>query len=98
MEDITSLAHGHRLHLADGSAADCDLLVGANGARSRVRPLVTPAEPAHTGVNAIELVIPDIDLAHPALSVLVGRDSSWRSAPTARCPRSATATAAPGCT
>ncbi|WP_033287965.1 FAD-dependent oxidoreductase [Amycolatopsis jejuensis] len=65
----------YRVHLDGGETLDCDFLVGADGARSRVRPLLTPAEPVPTGVNSVELVIHDADRAHPAASALVGRGS-----------------------
>ncbi|MGA5564906.1 FAD-dependent oxidoreductase [Streptomyces platensis] len=68
---------GHRLHFADGTSTDCDLLIGADGAHSRVRPLLTDAEPRHTGVNAIECGIPDIDRTHPDLAAMVGRGNYW---------------------
>jgi 2-polyprenyl-6-methoxyphenol hydroxylase-like FAD-dependent oxidoreductase len=35
----------------DGSTEVCDLLVGAAGAHSRVRPLVTDVLPEYTGVT-----------------------------------------------
>ncbi|MGW8973059.1 FAD-dependent oxidoreductase [Streptomyces platensis] len=72
---------GHRLHFADGTSADCDLLIGADGAHSRVRPLLTDAEPCHTGVNAIEGGIPDIDRTHPDLAAMVGRGNYWAIGP-----------------
>ncbi|WP_405844652.1 FAD-dependent monooxygenase [Streptomyces platensis] len=72
---------GHRLHFADGTSADCDLLIGADGAHSRVRPLLTDAEPRHTGVNAIEGGIPDIDRTHPDLAAMVGRGNYWAIGP-----------------
>ncbi|MGW7386848.1 FAD-dependent oxidoreductase [Streptomyces sp. NPDC054794] len=68
---------GHRLHLADGGHADHELLIGADGANSRVRPLVTDARPAHTGVNMVELGIPDADTTHPDLAAEVGRGNYW---------------------
>jgi 2-polyprenyl-6-methoxyphenol hydroxylase-like FAD-dependent oxidoreductase len=66
-----------RLHFADGRGAGYDLLVGADGANSRVRPLLTDARPAHIGQNAVELTIPDIDRTHPDLAAMVGRGSYW---------------------
>ena len=69
---------GHLLHFADGSLAACDLLIGADGARSRVRPLLTDAEPLHTGVNSLDCGgIPDADRTRPDLAALVGRGNYW---------------------
>jgi 2-polyprenyl-6-methoxyphenol hydroxylase-like FAD-dependent oxidoreductase len=50
-----------------------DLIVGADGAWSRVRPLVSPARPIYSGVAFIECGIDDADARHPELSRLVGR-------------------------
>jgi 2-polyprenyl-6-methoxyphenol hydroxylase-like FAD-dependent oxidoreductase len=65
------------LHFADGTSAGYDLLVGADGANSRVRALLTDARPAHLGQNAVELAIPDIDRTHPDLAAMVGRGNYW---------------------
>ncbi|MEV0087535.1 FAD-dependent monooxygenase [Saccharopolyspora sp. NPDC050642] len=65
------------LHFADGSSATYDLLVGADGANSRVRALLTDARPAHIGQNVVELGIPDIDRTHPDLAAMVGRGNYW---------------------
>ncbi|KRB23600.1 MULTISPECIES: FAD-dependent oxidoreductase [Mesorhizobium] len=50
-----------------------DLVVGADGAWSRVRPLVSRYRPQYTGLTFIEFGIDDVDASHPELSKLVGR-------------------------
>ncbi|MEU6275685.1 FAD-dependent monooxygenase [Streptomyces populi] len=70
-------ADNGRLRFADGGSAPYDLLVGADGARSRVRPLLTDARPAHTGHNVVEVGIPDVDRTHPDLAAMVGRGTYW---------------------
>jgi 2-polyprenyl-6-methoxyphenol hydroxylase-like FAD-dependent oxidoreductase len=72
-----TVADNGLLHFADGSSAPFDLLVGADGAGSRVRPLVTDARPAHIGQNLVEIGIPDIDRTHPDLAAMVGRGNYW---------------------
>ncbi|NED89282.1 FAD-dependent monooxygenase [Streptomyces sp. SID11233] len=65
------------LRFAGGGSAPYDLLVGADGAQSRVRPLLTDARPAHIGQNVVEIGIPDIDRTHPDLAAMVGRGNYW---------------------
>lgn len=65
------------LHFTDGSSATYDLLVGADGAHSRVRTLLTDARPVHIGQNVVEVGIPDIDRTHPDLAAMVGRGNYW---------------------
>ncbi|MFI5794359.1 FAD-dependent oxidoreductase [Streptomyces sp. NPDC051677] len=72
-----SSADNGLLHFADGSSATYDLLVGADGAQSRVRALLTDARPAHIGQNVVEVGIPDIDRTHPDLAAMVGRGNYW---------------------
>jgi 2-polyprenyl-6-methoxyphenol hydroxylase-like FAD-dependent oxidoreductase len=72
-----SVADNGLLHFADGSSATYDLLVGADGAKSRVRALLTDARLVHTGQNVVEVGIPDIDRTHPDLAAMVGRGNYW---------------------
>jgi 2-polyprenyl-6-methoxyphenol hydroxylase-like FAD-dependent oxidoreductase len=53
-------------------AGPFDLVVGADGAWSKVRLLVSPYSPQYTGVTVIEFGIDDIEARYPTLSELVG--------------------------
>ncbi|MEW2117348.1 NAD(P)/FAD-dependent oxidoreductase [Streptomyces sp. NPDC005474] len=62
----------HRLHFAHGHSAETDLVVGADGAWSRVRRMLTDAVPLYTGVTFVETGLNDADTRHPALAALTG--------------------------
>ncbi|KJY47743.1 FAD-dependent oxidoreductase [Streptomyces sp. NRRL S-444] len=62
----------HRLHFADGTATEADLVVGADGAWSHVRRLLSGAAPVYTGVTFVETGLDDADTRHPALASLTG--------------------------
>ncbi|MBE1502454.1 2-polyprenyl-6-methoxyphenol hydroxylase-like FAD-dependent oxidoreductase [Amycolatopsis lexingtonensis] len=66
---------GHELQLADGSVVRADLVVGADGAWSRIRPLLTPAKPRYTGITVVELRLTDAVAKHPEALALTGRGS-----------------------
>jgi 2-polyprenyl-6-methoxyphenol hydroxylase-like FAD-dependent oxidoreductase len=73
---VTPLADGTcRLLFGDGTAEDFDLVVGADGAWSRVRPALSHAAPHYTGVTFVETGFDQCDTRHPDLARLVGNGS-----------------------
>ncbi len=65
----------YELTFADGSRRPADLLIGADGAWSRVRPLVSGAVPEYAGISYFELHISDAPTKVPASAALVGSGS-----------------------
>ncbi|MDB6079606.1 MAG: nah, partial [Akkermansiaceae bacterium] len=57
----------------NGERGVFDLVVGADGAWSKVRPLVSDAQPIYSGFTFVEFGIDDVDRSHPEIAALVGR-------------------------
>lgn len=66
---------GVLIHFADGRQETYDLVVGADGAWSKVRPAVSSVTPQYTGVTLVETSLDDVDTRHPDLARLVGDGS-----------------------
>jgi 2-polyprenyl-6-methoxyphenol hydroxylase-like FAD-dependent oxidoreductase len=67
---------GFRLTFHGGHTTDCDILIGADGARSVVRSLLTDATLSYVA-TLVELSIIDADRRHPDLAELVGPGNLW---------------------
>ncbi|WP_089154446.1 FAD-dependent oxidoreductase [Micromonospora sp. NBS 11-29] len=67
---------GFDLTFDGGDRAGCDVLVGADGARSVVRPLLTDA-PLRAVSTVVELTIGDADRRHPEIAEMVGPGNFW---------------------
>ncbi|MER5408898.1 NAD(P)/FAD-dependent oxidoreductase [Streptomyces sp. NPDC002769] len=73
LDTISGPADGPRhLHFADGTTIETDLVIGADGAFSRVRRAVSPAVPEYTGVSFLEAWFSDVENRHPDIAELVG--------------------------
>lgn len=82
LETVTSLGDGrHQLTFADGSSDVSRLLVGADGAWSKVRPLLSTAVPEYTGTSFVETYLFDADQRHPNAAVAVGGGALLAPAP-----------------
>ena len=82
LSDVRPLGDGrHALSFADGSTATSSLLVGADGAWSRVRPLLSDAKPDYVGTSFVETYLYDADARHAAAAKAVGAGTLFALAP-----------------
>lgn len=63
------------LHFDHGVEKGYDLIVGADGAWSKVRPVLSPAQPVYGGLGGTSLVISEVEKRYPDLHQLVNRGS-----------------------
>ncbi|WP_406460677.1 FAD-dependent monooxygenase [Streptomyces sp. NBC_00111] len=71
----------HELAFADGSTVTTGLLVGADGAWSKVRPLLSDAMPEYVGTTFIETYLHDVDERHTATAEAVGAGAMYALTP-----------------
>ncbi|MFD6514269.1 FAD-dependent oxidoreductase [Rhodococcus sp. NPDC060176] len=71
----------HELTFADGSTVTTDLLVGADGAWSKIRPLLSDAKPDYVGTTFVETYLYDVDEKHSAAAAAVGDGAMYAPAP-----------------
>ncbi|MFF4256963.1 FAD-dependent oxidoreductase [Streptomyces sp. NPDC001663] len=71
----------YEVAFADGGTVVTGLLVGADGAWSRVRPLLCDATPSYVGTSFVETYLFDADTRHPAAAKAVGGGSLLAPSP-----------------
>ncbi|GAA0446441.1 NAD(P)/FAD-dependent oxidoreductase [Sphingomonas molluscorum] len=79
---VTPLEDGrHAIAFADGTHATADLLVGADGAWSKVRPLLIDAKPTYSGTCFVEVGLGASDSRHAASIAAIGTGTLMAVAP-----------------
>ena len=82
LSHVTALSAGrHELTFADGSVVGSELLVGADGAWSKVRGLVSDAKPEYVGLTFVETYLHDVDQRHSAAAAAVGGGAMYALTP-----------------
>jgi len=67
----------HEVILASGETFATQLLIGADGAWSKVRPMLSAAQPIYLDISFVETYLLDADMRHAECAALVGRGSMF---------------------
>ncbi|WP_340383957.1 NAD(P)/FAD-dependent oxidoreductase [Streptomyces sp. SS7] len=82
---VASVRHrpegGYVLTFGEGSATRADIVIGADGAWSKVRPLLTPAEPLFSGTCFIEIALASDGQNRRANAAAIGSGTLMAVAP-----------------
>ena len=70
LASVQPLGAGWQLVFQSGAPATADILIGADGANSRIRPLLTPIKPFYSGVTIVEGSVADSARNAPRLHAL----------------------------
>jgi 2-polyprenyl-6-methoxyphenol hydroxylase-like FAD-dependent oxidoreductase len=81
VDEIRQDGDAFEITFANGRAHRATALVGADGASSKVRPLVSSARPAYLGISFVESRITRAKELHPRLAAVVGAGSLFALSP-----------------
>ena len=82
LASVTAVGSGrHQLSFTDGSTVTTEVLVGADGAWSKVRSLLSDATPEYSGTTFIETYLYDVDEQHAATAKAVGDGAMYALTP-----------------
>ncbi|RYZ70553.1 MAG: FAD-dependent monooxygenase [Proteobacteria bacterium] len=82
VQSVDSLTNGkHLATFGNGSQVTSELLIGADGAWSKVRQLVTNEKPIYSGTVFVEAFISNARVSHPASAKLIGTGTLIASHP-----------------
>jgi 2-polyprenyl-6-methoxyphenol hydroxylase-like FAD-dependent oxidoreductase len=62
---------GWKLEFKNGTTATADIVIGADGANSKIRPFVTPLKPFYSGVTALEGTVYNSETTTPKIHELL---------------------------
>jgi len=77
VEASVAAADKHDLHFADGIEEGFDLVVGADGAWSKVRPLLTDEVPIYSGITLVEMKATEVSTKKQWLAEFNGEGSCF---------------------
>jgi 2-polyprenyl-6-methoxyphenol hydroxylase-like FAD-dependent oxidoreductase len=68
---LTKMDNAWKLTFQNGTTAYADIVIAADGANSKIRPLITPVKPFYAGVTAIEGTVYNSEIAVPNMHKLL---------------------------
>jgi 2-polyprenyl-6-methoxyphenol hydroxylase-like FAD-dependent oxidoreductase len=77
VEKSSTTTAKYDLHFVSGVEEGFDIVVGADGAWSKVRNFLTDTQPLYSGITAIELWALEVDERNPWLAEFVGKGSCF---------------------
>jgi 2-polyprenyl-6-methoxyphenol hydroxylase-like FAD-dependent oxidoreductase len=68
---LSQLGEGWKLEFQNGTSALADIVIAADGANSKIRPLLTPIRPFYSGVTIVEATVHHSETAAPNIHQLL---------------------------